>query len=121
MPGREGAVIAVNCQDTERQIYRYINDNLQGDELACFLAHIDSCKSCREELEINYMVDIGIRELESDTGLYNIAGRLEKKLQESRTQVKRLNSLRVINWSLDTLAFLAGMLALAVQLRVWFY
>lgn len=111
----------MNCQDTERQIFRYIRDDLHGDELAAFLEHIDSCESCREELEINYMVDLGLRELEEDTGLYNIAGRLEKRLQESRTQVRYLRTSRIVTWAMDTLAFMAVMLAFALQFRIWFF
>ncbi len=110
----------MNCQDTERLIFCYIRDELYGDELAAFLEHMDSCPSCREELEINYMVDLGLRELEEDTGLYNIVGRLEKRLAESRQQIHRLRMLRVGVWSLDTLAFMAGLLAAALQFRVWF-
>ena len=59
----------MTCQEAERLVTPYIRDELAGDELEAFLNHIDECPNCREELEIYFMVDVGLRQLDHDSGI----------------------------------------------------
>ena len=66
----------MTCQEAERLVTPYIRDELAGDELEAFLNHIDECPNCREELEIYFMVDVGlswitIRELTTLPGIWS--------------------------------------------------
>ena len=44
--------IEMTCKEAERMVTPYINDELDGDELQAFLAHLENCSNCQEELEI---------------------------------------------------------------------
>ncbi len=68
-------VMAVTCQEAEHLVTPYINDELTGDETEAFLAHIESCRNCQEELEIYFMVDVGLKQLDKGYGTFDIAGR----------------------------------------------
>lgn len=54
----------MTCREAERLVMPYINGELTDAELAEFLKHIDTCEDCREELEIYFTVDVGIRQLD---------------------------------------------------------
>ena len=69
----------MTCQEAERLVTPYIRDELSGDELEAFLNHIDECPNCREELEIYFMVDVGLKQLDNGSGTYDIAGDLENR------------------------------------------
>ena len=58
----------MTCREAERLVMPYINGELTDAELAEFLKHIDTCEDCREELEIYFTVDVGIRHLQHQGG-----------------------------------------------------
>ncbi len=62
----------MTCKEAERLVMPYIRDELTDEELREFLEHLETCPDCREELEIYFTVEAGIRQLESETGNYNI-------------------------------------------------
>ena len=68
-----------------------------------FLEHIEVCPNCKEELEIYYTVEAGIRQLDKDTGHYNIKGDMEADLQASRQRLHRIHVLDVARYAADTL------------------
>ncbi len=65
----------MECQEAERLVMPYIQDELPTPVLEEFLEHIQVCPQCQEELEIYFTVAEGLRHLEEETGSYNIAGR----------------------------------------------
>ena len=58
----------MTCLEAEKLVIPYINDRLSIAELEDFMEHIEMCGNCREELEIHYMVDIGLKKLDEDDG-----------------------------------------------------
>lgn len=64
----------MTCREAERLVMPYINGSITDGELKEFLKHIETCEECREELEIYFTVDVGIRQLNQGTGTYNIKG-----------------------------------------------
>ena len=57
----------MTCREAERLVMPYINGSITDDELRDFLEHIEHCGECREELEIYFTVDVGIRQLDEET------------------------------------------------------
>ena len=51
----------MTCQEAEKLVVPYIKDELSPMELEEFIDHIKNCPNCREELEIHYMVDVGLK------------------------------------------------------------
>ena len=46
----------MTCKDFSSMVPGFLDDTLDNDSLRRFLNHYDDCKSCREELEIQYLV-----------------------------------------------------------------
>ena len=46
----------MTCKDFSSMVPGFLDDTLDNDSLRRFLNHYDECKSCREELEIQYLV-----------------------------------------------------------------
>ena len=65
----------MTCEEAEHLVTPYIKGQLDGSVLEDFLKHVDSCPDCREELEIYYMVNVGLEQLDRDDdsfGTFNI-------------------------------------------------
>lgn len=109
----------MTCPEAEKLVMPYINGTITDQELEEFLAHIDSCEDCREELEIYYTVDVGIRQLDQGTGSFNIKGALNAALELSRQRVHTLFLLKTAVYAVNTLVFWSVFVMLILQLRIW--
>ena len=49
--------LLMNCNDFSSMVPAFLDDTLDNESLHAFLDHLDECKGCREELEIQYLVD----------------------------------------------------------------
>ena len=87
-----------------------------GGDSVCLL-HL--LASCREELEIYYMVDVGLKNLDEDNGTYDIAGDLKRKLTESRRVLKSLLMFRITRYAVRTLMAMSLIVTVLLQLRIW--
>ena len=81
--------------------------------------HLAECADCREELEIYFTVDYGIRQLDDDTGAYDIPGALKKSLEQAREHVYCMRVLAVFRYIFGTLSALSLTVTLLLQLRIW--
>ena len=97
----------------------YINGSLTDEELEAFLKHIDNCAECREELEIYFTVDVGIRQLDEGTGTYNIKGALDTALELSRQRIHTLHLFQTMHYAVNTLCFWSLLVVIILQLRIW--
>ena len=50
----------MNCVDALSKIDDYIENRLSGRELEEFLEHVETCKECYDELEIHYIIKVGM-------------------------------------------------------------
>ena len=71
----------MTCVEAEKMVVPYMKDELSPTELEDFLDHIHTCENCREELEIHYMVDVGLKKLDEADGTYDIVGDLKRRSQ----------------------------------------
>ncbi len=109
----------MTCREAESLVIPFIHDELDDDTAEAFLEHIDGCADCREELEIYYTVEAGIRQLDNDIGSSNIKGEMEEDLRESRQRLYSVRLLRGIRYAADTLTVLSVTVMLLLQLRFW--
>lgn len=110
----------MTCKEAESLVIPYIRHELDDDmRMEEFLDHIDSCENCREELEIYYTVEAGIRQLDSDTGNYNIKGDMEEDLMASRQKIYSIRLIDVARYAADTLLFISMVVMIALQMRIW--
>lgn len=81
----------MNCQEAQRLIVPFINGKLTIEQARDFFKHIDQCKECKDELEIYYVLLIGLKQLDEDTsGSLNLHEQFEAHLRESRMQLIRM-------------------------------
>lgn len=109
----------LSCKETEKMVLPYINYQLDETDLEAFLNHIESCPSCREELEIYYMATFGLRQLDSGTGFYDITGALEESLDTSWLKVRTVKLRKIIRYAVNTLCVVGVLTTLILQLRIW--
>ena len=112
-------VTAMTCREAERLVMPYINGSITDEELKAFVEHIDHCPDCREELEIYFTVDVGIRQLDEESGTYNIKGALENALDVSRQRIHTLNLLQNAIYAVNTLCFWSVFMIFIMQVRIW--
>ncbi|MBQ2250629.1 MAG: zf-HC2 domain-containing protein [Lachnospiraceae bacterium] len=109
----------MDCRQAEKLVVPYIKDELNMDELDDFLEHVDYCDNCMEELEIHYMVDVGLRKLDEDDTVYDIVGDLQRKLESSAFRIQRFFTFQVTKYAVGTLMSMAVLVMILLQLRIW--
>ncbi|MCR5235372.1 MAG: zf-HC2 domain-containing protein [Lachnospiraceae bacterium] len=72
----------MKCQDMERYITLFINDELSGMRMKEFIEHIEGCQSCFDEMETNYLLKEALIRLETE-GSYDLHGNLMTKLKNT--------------------------------------
>ena len=113
--------MAVTCKEAESLVMPYIRHELEVGQLEEFLEHIDQCANCREELEIYYTVEVGIRQLDSDTDTdrYNIKGDMESDILASKQEVYKARFVSILHYAADTLVVMSLVVTLILQTRIW--
>jgi len=109
----------LTCKAAEKMVTPYINMQLNDKDLEAFLGHIQHCASCKEELEIYYTVAFGLRQLDSDTGNFNIAESMEDSLENAWLKVKTVRLRKIIYYSVNTLCVIGVLTTVLLQLRIW--
>lgn len=109
----------MTCREAESMVMPYINYQLDTDEMEDFLKHVESCDECMEELEIYFTVDAGIRQLDNETGIYNIKGEMKNTIAASWKQIQARRRLQICRYAIKTLEILSVLLMIALQLRIW--
>lgn len=109
----------MTCKEAESLVMPYIKNELTDEELFEFLEHIEHCPECREELEIYFTVDVGIRQLDSETGNYNIKGALETAIEQSRERLEAVRMVKIMLYAVSTLSVMALIITVLLQCRIW--
>ena len=109
----------MTCKEAESLVMPYIKNELTDEELFEFLEHIEHGPECREELEIYFTVDVGIRQLDSETGNYNIKGALETAIEQSRERLEAVRLVKIVRYAVSTLSVMALIITVLLQCRIW--
>ncbi len=97
----------MTCKNADKIIALFLDDDLDNQQLADFLNHIDHCPECREELTIQFLVKVGMQRLE-DGNTFNLKEELNAMLRDAR---KRLNARRYLVYTSRGLQLLVVALA----------
>ena len=110
----------MTCREAERLVIPFIHYELDDDTAARFLEHIDHCPDCREELEIYYTVEEGIKQLdEEDMTINDIKGAMEEDIRATRQRLYSVRLLNIIRYAADTLIAMGVTVMLILQFRLW--
>lgn len=78
----------MDCVEIPRLITEFVNQTMDEDTLENFLEHIQSCEQCKEELEVHYIMTVGLLLLDEDTiHAYNLHNEFEKHLKKEQEKV----------------------------------
>ena len=109
----------MTCQEAEGMVIPYIEHTLDDEDMERFLRHVDSCEQCMEELEIYFTVYYGLKQLDNETGTYNIKEALRQTLEASREHLEQVHLLTVLRYAANTLSALSILIILILHLRLW--
>ncbi len=73
----------MDCRKAERSVTKFIRDEMDNSELGEFVRHINACKSCKEELAIQYLILEGMTRLEEGK-TFALQEELQAKLEQAR-------------------------------------
>lgn len=96
----------MDCKETRKNIYRFIEDEIDGKELQNFMKHMSECEECREELSIQFLVTEGMQHLENEN-TFDLQSRLDKKLESARRKIRSRKRILWFMYFMETLAILA--------------
>lgn len=96
----------MDCKETRKNIYRFIEDELEGKELEKFMKHVMECEECREELSIQYLVTEGMQHLEKES-TFDLQSQLEKKMESANKKIRSRKRVIWFMYFMETLAILA--------------
>ena len=107
-------------QEFELNIPGFLKDQLSNDELEKFLDHYDSCRECRDELSIRYLIETGLTRLETGES-FNLQKELNVYVKTQRSRlIRRQHFVQMtMIYELVTIAAFAAAVTAAVVLRLF--
>lgn len=73
----------MDCKRVQELIAPFVNDTIRLEDTKEFLAHIETCKECREELEVSYSIMTAMKQLDADVDMSdNYIKELDNKIQK---------------------------------------
>lgn len=105
----------IECKQMEKLIPQFLDDDLDNQDLADFLNHIDNCPECKEELTIQFLVRVGMQRLE-DGNTFNLVKELERELADAKKKMHRRKTLVLISYILEIAV--AALFALCLLLAI---
>jgi hypothetical protein len=78
----------MTCREAQSQITPFIHNQLNLKETEAFIEHVQSCKECREELEVYYALLTAMEQLDEDKTLSNNFNmELNMKLEKEQEKI----------------------------------
>lgn len=85
----------MDCNDADKLIIPYVNEQLEDKKLLEYIEHVQSCKGCYEELEIYYTVFIALQKLEDESNVsYNMRELLTDNLKIMKQTILKKRQFR---------------------------
>ncbi|MBP3458734.1 MAG: zf-HC2 domain-containing protein [Lachnospiraceae bacterium] len=106
----------MTCKEIEKQIPLFLNDSLDGDDLAEFVNHIKQCRDCEEELTIQYLSIEGLARLEEGAS-FSLDDELKSKVNRADRRVKLHGRIEKICRNIEAVAIV--ILGAAIVYMVW--
>jgi hypothetical protein len=111
----------MKCLEFQQQISDFLDNRLSTTQVEQFIEHADSCPECMEELELRYMIQVGILGQDSDDvgQSYDYRQRLNHMMERTRNAVRSRRVCQIIKYVVSTMVFWASVAVTVVMLRVW--
>lgn len=100
----------LQCLQATKMIPAFIADDLSYEELERFMEHIEECENCREELSIQFLVEVGLNSLEAGN-TFDLQQELNIALEEVEKRVQVYRFFRQSVFVLGCIGIAAALLA----------
>lgn len=81
----------MDCREIQSLIVPFIESQLTLEKTRLFLKHIEECEDCREELEVYYILIVGLKQLEKEPEKsMDLHAQFEELLKNTKTHVNRV-------------------------------
>ncbi len=77
-----------SCKDINRLMPEFLDDSLDGTNLKKFMMHAQVCENCTEEMNVQFLIHEGLKQLEKDDTYFNLQKKLEDRLNEVRARIR---------------------------------
>jgi hypothetical protein len=108
----------MTCQESEQYIQDFVDDRLTGDALEAFLWHINTCKTCFDEMETSFLLKEALARLEDGTS-FDLHSELKEKISLTEQYIRWHNRGAVVRRLILTVAGL--MVALEMMYLYLYY
>lgn len=108
------------CREWQKMIPEFLDHTLGDQELEGFIRHVQTCENCYEELEIMFMLSIGLQELNGERNIsYNFSQLLKDKIREAEISCGRFRRIRYLNYLVILILHLLVLLGIGIQIVKW--
>ena len=105
----------MNCKEADKLIPLFLEDDLDNRELSEFLSHVESCADCKEELTIQFLVQVGMKRLE-EGNTFNLRNELDALLVDANKRLTARKYLVISSYLLQAVVLVLGGTALFLAL-----
>lgn len=108
----------LQCTQATKMIQAFIADELFYEELERFMDHIGECAGCREELSIQFLVEVGLNSLEAGN-TFDLQQELNLALEEAEKRVQVYRFFKQSIYILECVGIVLAILAV-IFLAIYF-
>ena len=87
----------MDCITFNKDIDAFIKGELCDEELNAFLLHLKQCRSCEEELQVNYIVQEGMKRMNDRHASLNIAAAYGDELKDNNNYIASRKRMIVVS------------------------
>ena len=109
----------MECRDFQKTVGPYLSENIDDSELNDFLNHVDQCESCREELELEYIINKGPEIIDSAESNYDITANFRNRLEDENHYIRFRKKFLILRYIMDTLSFWAVLVSVIKVIKIF--
>lgn len=111
----------MKCNEFISLIPDFVEDSLEESNYEGFVKHAGECSECMDELEIHYMIRVGLERIEDDeTKSFDIQGELHHQLQRYEKRADKLFERKVYRTVTFIVAEICAVLCIIHALNLYF-
>lgn len=88
----------LGCKDYEKLIPDFLANKLDSEETEKFIAHIEQCQECMEEVSIQFLITEGMNRLEHGN-TFELSKELAVLIEENKDWIYFMKCRKVVQYS----------------------
>lgn len=106
----------MECQEAQAMIVPFIESRLDDEQTERFIEHVERCSDCYDELEVYYIVMVGVKQLDEENHpIVDFNGDLKKYIAYKKEELNKKH-MRSVRLRTGIFIFVTALLALLVFL-----